>query len=124
MGNIFKTQEQRDRWNKYNSDYSKRNYRTITLKLNKKTDKRVIDYLDSTGESTTTVVRRFLRGIIEKTQVESQEIKSDNITPQIYTWPSYMSEKKQSNNIRRIRMQHGLTQTELAKALGVTKQGI
>ena len=38
MPNIFKTPEQRKHWNAYNNEYSKRNYRTITIKLNKVTD--------------------------------------------------------------------------------------
>ena len=35
-----------------------------------------------------------------------------------------MTKKNQTNNIRHIRMTHGVSQTELGEALGITKQAL
>ena len=61
MANNFKNDEQRAKWNEYNNAYSKKNYRAISLKLNKASDKDVINYLETKGESPTKVVRELVR---------------------------------------------------------------
>jgi len=49
MANYFKTQEQRENWNKYNSLYSKAHYKAFTIKLNLEKDKDIIEYINKTG---------------------------------------------------------------------------
>ena len=61
MGNNFKNQAQRDHWNKYNNAYSKRNYKTVTIKLNVNSEKFVIDYLESFGKPFGTTVKDILK---------------------------------------------------------------
>ena len=61
MANKFKNSEQRAHWNEYNAKYAAENYKSICLKLNKKTDKDVIDYLTKPGDSPTTVIRTLVR---------------------------------------------------------------
>ena len=61
MGNNFKNDEQRLHWNKYNNEYSKKNYRTFCLKLNKVKDKDIIDFLESGNGSATSIVKNLLR---------------------------------------------------------------
>ena len=65
MGNVFKNDEQRKRWNAYNSAYSHRNYKTITIKLNKEKDKDIIDFFDEHGSSTE-AIRKMVREFISK----------------------------------------------------------
>lgn len=57
MPNVFKNDEQRKHWNEYANAYSKKNYKTICIKLNKTTDKDVIDLLDSLDSSPTKAIR-------------------------------------------------------------------
>ena len=62
MPNNFKTQEQRDNWNKYNNAYAKEHYKTICLKLNVNTDKDIIDCLTKNStKSATQVIRDLVR---------------------------------------------------------------
>lgn len=61
MPNIFKNDEQRRRWYDYNSKYSKKNYRTFCIKLNRKTDKDLIEYLENSNETATQVIKDLLR---------------------------------------------------------------
>lgn len=61
MANNFKNQEQREHWNRYNNEYSKKTYRTITIKLNKNSDKDVIDYIDSQSGTATSIIRKLVR---------------------------------------------------------------
>lgn len=61
MANRFKNAEQRAHWNKYNAKYAAKNYKSICLKLNKQTDKDVIDYLTSLGDSPTAAIRALVR---------------------------------------------------------------
>lgn len=61
MPNIFKKPEQRKKWNAYNNRYSKENYKTITIKLNKKTDTDVIEYLEGSEETPTTIFKKLVR---------------------------------------------------------------
>lgn len=61
MANNFKNDEQRVRWNIYNKNYSKKNYKTITMKLNKEKDKDIIDFLTGQQESITDIVRKLVR---------------------------------------------------------------
>lgn len=61
MPNNFKNEEQRNRWNKYNNAYSRKNYRTFTIKLNREKDKDLIDYLESRSQTTTTTIKELLR---------------------------------------------------------------
>ena len=63
MANNFKRPEQREHWNKYNNEYSKKNYRTITIKLNLVKDKDIIDYLESSknGDTATGVIRTLVK---------------------------------------------------------------
>ena len=51
MANIFRTPEQRQHWNKYNSKYSSEHYKNICLKLNLETEKDMIDFLARHGNS-------------------------------------------------------------------------
>ena len=62
MPNIFKTPEQRKHWNTYNNEYSKRNYRTITIKLNKVTDADVIEFLLDKNGTVSAKIREMVRG--------------------------------------------------------------
>lgn len=61
MANVFKNQEQRDKWNAYNAKYAKKNYKSICLKLNKNSDKDVIDYLQNNGGSPTQTIKALVR---------------------------------------------------------------
>lgn len=61
MPNIFKNDEQRQRWYDYNSKYSKKNYRTFCIKLNRKTDKELIEYLESSEKTVTQVIKELLK---------------------------------------------------------------
>ena len=61
MANVFKNPEQRKHWNEYNNKYSKENYRTFCLKLNKNKDKDIIDFLEGSKENVTTILKRLLR---------------------------------------------------------------
>ena len=119
MPNIFKNDEQRQRWYEYNNKYSRENYRTFCIKLNKKTDKELIEYLESSNKTTTQVIKDLI-----KTKLGDNNDSDETVAPEIEKGPAYMSSKNQNNNIRKIRMQHGLTQTELADALGMTKQAL
>ena len=65
MPNIFKNPEQRKKWNEYNNNYSKRNYRTFCLKLHRDKDKDIIDYLEHSGENATSILKRLRRKEIE-----------------------------------------------------------
>lgn len=61
MANVFKNQEQRDKWNAYNAKYAKKNYRSICMKFNKVKDKDIIDYLTKDGASPTQVIKALVR---------------------------------------------------------------
>lgn len=61
MPNNFKNDEQRKRWNAYNNQYAKKNYKTICIKFNKESDKDILDYLENSGESPTRVIRELLK---------------------------------------------------------------
>ena len=61
MPNIFKNDEQRQRWYDYNSKYSKKNYRTFCIKLNRKTDKELIEYLEGSEKTATQVIKELLK---------------------------------------------------------------
>ena len=60
MQNIFKTDEQRQNWNKYNREYSKAHYKNICLKLNRETEKEMIEFLQRVGNAS------FIRAAIKK----------------------------------------------------------
>ena len=126
MANVFKNDEQRKRWNEYNNKYSKENYRTFTIKLNRKSDKELIDYLESTDCTATQLIKSLIR---EKVGVESNE-ESDEESDE-FEEPEQTkrriaihSKSNQTNNIRRLRVERGVTQTELGEVLGVTKQAL
>lgn len=57
----FKNSAQRVHWNEYNSKYAAKNYKTICLKLNKRTDLDIIEYLTGNGASPTVVIRTLVR---------------------------------------------------------------
>lgn len=61
MGNVFNTPEQREHWNKYNNDYSKKNYRTVTIKLNKKEYAEEIAYLEQDPKGISHAVKVLLK---------------------------------------------------------------
>ena len=65
MGNVFKTEEQRQRWREYNREYNKKNYTAITIFLNKEKDKDLLDYLNSQGEGRSVVVKKLIRKQLE-----------------------------------------------------------
>ena len=67
MPNIFKNEAQRKHWNEYNNKYSKENYKTISLKLNKRTDKDIIEYLETSHESPSELIRKLIRDEIKRT---------------------------------------------------------
>ena len=60
MPNNFKTDEQRQNWNKYNREYSKAHYKNICLKLNRETDKDMIEFLERVGNA------NFIRNAIKE----------------------------------------------------------
>ena len=124
MGNIFKSQEQREKWNAYNNKYSKENYKTISLKLNKNNDKDILEYIENSGKTVTTLFKELfyekigltpdrVTKVIKKTKAVNKEDKN-----------CMKSTKNCTNNIRAMRLQLCLTQTELAEAIGVTKQAL
>ena len=61
MANVFKKPEQRTKWNAYNNQYAKKNYKSICLKLNKNKDKDIIEYLTENGSSPTVVIKALVR---------------------------------------------------------------
>ena len=61
MPNIFKNDEQRRKWYDYNSKYSKANYRTFTVKFSKTKDKDLIDYLENSGQTATSVIKNLIK---------------------------------------------------------------
>lgn len=61
MGNSFKNPQQREHWNDYNKRYANKHYKSFCLKLNKETDKDIIDFLSANGKSPTAVVRALVR---------------------------------------------------------------
>ncbi len=61
MPNIFKNDEQRLRWNAYNKDYSRRNYKTICVKLNYIKDADIIEALTGDGRSPTEAIKELVR---------------------------------------------------------------
>ena len=61
MPNIFKNDEQRLRWNAYNKEYSRRNYKSISIKLNYVTDADIIEALTGDGRSPTEVIKTLVR---------------------------------------------------------------
>lgn len=124
MGNIFKSQEQREKWNAYNSKYAKENYKTVTLKLNKNSDKDILEYIESSGKTATAVFKELLREKLGISPIEETEkLKKTKIVKEEKR-NNMKSIKDCTNNIRAFRLQHHLTQTELAEAIGVTKQAL
>ena len=73
MGNVFKTNEQREHWNAYNNNYAKKNYKAICIKLNLVKDKEVIDYLTKTGKTATTIIKELVAEKLNKLRVENEE---------------------------------------------------
>ena len=65
MANSLKNETQRKRWNDYNNNYAKKNYRTFCLKLNRTKDKELIDFLENNNENATAILKRLLRSEIE-----------------------------------------------------------
>lgn len=65
MGNKFtndeKGQLQRKHWNEYNARYSKANYRTFTIKLNRKDCAKEIAYLENSPDGPTIEIKRLLK---------------------------------------------------------------
>ena len=61
MANVFKTPDQRKKWNAYNNAYAQKNYKTVTLKLNKTKDKDILDFIDANGSSATTLFKQLVR---------------------------------------------------------------
>lgn len=61
MANYFTKPEQRTHWNEYNRKYSNENYKSVCLKLNKKKDKDIIDYLAQCGKTPTELFKSLLR---------------------------------------------------------------
>ena len=123
MPNIFKNDEQRKHWNSYNNDYSKKNYRTFCLKLNKTKDKDIIEFLEKGGKNATTLIKELFRNHLKLSSGEYETTKNLK-SVETKEEPSLTKNQKLTNNLRAIRTKHGLTQTELAEILGVTKQGV
>lgn len=65
MPNIFKDteqgREQRKKWNEYNNAYSKRNYRTFTVKFRIREDAEIIDFLESYKGGATKAIRELIK---------------------------------------------------------------
>ena len=61
MANVFKSPDQRRKWNAYNNAYAKENYKTITLKLNKSKDKDILDYIAQSNETATNLFKKLVR---------------------------------------------------------------
>lgn len=61
MANNFKNQTQRTNWNKYNNAYSKKNYKTICIKLRLVEDKDIIDFLYSLSPSPTKAIKALVK---------------------------------------------------------------
>lgn len=61
MSNQFKNQEQRERWNKYLARYSHENYKTVTIKLNKKEYADIIQAMEATGKGASVIIKELLK---------------------------------------------------------------
>lgn len=64
MGNVFRTQAQREHWNEYNKNYANKNYTAFTMKFSKVKDADVIEFLTShDGLTTTQIIRNLIRSL-------------------------------------------------------------
>ena len=61
MGNVFRNPEQRKHWNEYNKNYSKANYKTMSIKFHKEKDKDLLDYIGSQPTSVSETIKRVVR---------------------------------------------------------------
>ena len=114
MGNQFKTQEQRENWNKYNNAYAKVHYKTICLKLNFETDKDIIDCLTKSDKSATQVIR----DLVALKKADKENYKEEE------TASGILSDVQWNNNARAIRKANGVSLTKMAEILGMSKQGL
>lgn len=67
MGNNFKNDAQRLRWNDYNREYRRRNYTSYTLRVSKTKDKDIIDFIEAQDDDNFNVLcKRLFRSFIDK----------------------------------------------------------
>lgn len=62
----FASDEARLHWNAYNSKYSKENYKTLTLKLNKYKDRDIIEFLEKSNKKFTDLFKEAIRKKIKE----------------------------------------------------------
>ena len=61
MPNKFRTPEQRNHWNEYNNRYARKNYRTVTIKLNRKEYEKEIAYLEKDPKGMSHAIKVILK---------------------------------------------------------------
>ena len=61
--NSFKNDEQRKKWNAYNTRYSKRHYKNITIKLNYESEAETIAFLERHGNK---IIKELLKEALAK----------------------------------------------------------
>ena len=60
MNNTPKSRKQRERWNTYNKKYARENYKSFSVRLNKKSDKEMLTYIEGSGKSVTAIFKELL----------------------------------------------------------------
>lgn len=61
MANVFKSPDQRKKWNAYNNAYAKKNYKTVTVKINKNTDTDILKFIEESNETVTNIFKKLVR---------------------------------------------------------------
>lgn len=62
----FASEEARLHWNEYNNEYAKKSYKSICIKLSRKNDADVIDFIQNSDKSPTDIFRAAIRKEINK----------------------------------------------------------
>lgn len=59
-------EEQREKWNKYFAKYSRKNYKSINVRFNYKTEKELLDYLLSQPTPLAVTIKNLIKEKIGK----------------------------------------------------------
>ena len=65
MGNVFKTEESRAKWNAYNQQYSKENFAKTFVFFNKKTEMDLLNFLNTRNEPKSVYIKKLIRKDME-----------------------------------------------------------